>query len=156
MKAGHLNFFIPQPCRFYGEKSLKEAFNCHLLSRTHAYRGDFRAALDFEKRRYAIYLERFGEKSDYTRDSNECLHTLTQQAVTLARQFQKPLIPNGGGGNGSGKKGANTAAAAAAKEAAAKDGKLALGGAAALHTPNFVSILDTLNRVNGIFYLQLR
>ncbi|KAL5970957.1 Protein clueles [Taenia solium] len=127
---------------FYGEKSLKEAFNAHLLSRTHAYRGDFRSALDCEKRRYAIYLERFGENSEYTRDSNECLHTLTQQAVNVARQLQKPLGASRNmevlNGNGKTKKMAAT-----------------FGLGQTLPTPNFVTILDTLNRVNGIFYVHL-
>ncbi|VDK32074.1 unnamed protein product [Taenia asiatica] len=127
---------------FYGEKSLKEAFNAHLLSRTHAYRGDFRSALDCEKRRYAIYLERFGENSEYTRDSNECLHALTQQAVNVARQLQKPLGASRNAevlnGNGKTKKMAAT-----------------FGLGQTLPTPNFVTILDTLNRVNGIFYVHL-
>ncbi|KAL5108747.1 hypothetical protein TcWFU_003603 [Taenia crassiceps] len=127
---------------FYGEKSLKEAFNAHLLSRTHAYRGDFRSALDCEKRRYAIYVERFGENSEYTRDSNECLRSLTQQAVNVARQLQKPLSAsrNAETLNGNGK----------AKKIAAT-----LGLGQALPTPSFVTILDTLNRVNGIFYVHL-
>uniref|UniRef100_A0A5K3EIG9 Clu domain-containing protein n=2 Tax=Mesocestoides corti TaxID=53468 RepID=A0A5K3EIG9_MESCO len=131
---------------FYGEKSLKEAFNCHLLSRTHAYRGDFRSALEYEKRRYTIYLERFGESSDYTKDSNECLRTLTQQAVTAARQLQKPLILNGA-------QTGNNASERSKRGAPIKDGRLDFGQT--LPAPNFVSILDTLNRVNGIFYLQI-
>ncbi|VDK34045.1 unnamed protein product, partial [Dibothriocephalus latus] len=69
--------FLENALRFYGPKSLKVAFNCHLLSQTHAYRGDFRSALDFEKQRYSIYKERFSDDSDYTRDSDECLRTLT-------------------------------------------------------------------------------
>lgn len=122
---------------------MKEAFNAHLLSRTHAYRGDFRSALEYEKRRYAIYLERFGEDSEYTKDSNECLHSLTQQAVNVARQLQKPLnnVKNGEMQNGSEN----------ARKVAAT-----LGLDQALPAPNFATILDTLNRVNGIFYLQLK
>uniref|UniRef100_A0A0R3X8M6 Clustered mitochondria protein n=1 Tax=Hydatigena taeniaeformis TaxID=6205 RepID=A0A0R3X8M6_HYDTA len=127
---------------FHGEKSLKEAFNSHLLSQTHAYRGDFRSALECEKRRYTIYLERFGENSEYTRNSYECLHKLTQQAVNVARQLQKPFgasrTSDTLNGNGRAKKVAAT-----------------LGLGQALPTPSFLTILDTLNRVNGIFYVHL-
>lgn len=153
---------------FYGPKSLKVAFNCHLLSQTHAYRGDFRSALDFEKQRYSIYKERFSDDSDYTRDSDECLRTLTTQAVSMARRFQQSgaavaaaVVTNGGGsstGSTASKQNSFLAVASAARRPGAENPLAATAGStptAAFQRPSFVTILDTLNRVNGIFYLQL-
>nr|VZH94976.1 unnamed protein product [Spirometra erinaceieuropaei] len=142
---------------FYGPKSLKVAFNCHLLSQTHAYRGDFRSALDFEKQRYSIYRERFGDDSDYTRDSDECLRTLTTQAVNMARRFQQSgtaaaTAVTNGSATGSA---ANKQNSLQVGRRPGQEGHVAATSTASFQLPSFVTILDTLNRVNGIFYLQL-
>ncbi|XP_018649282.1 LOW QUALITY PROTEIN: putative eukaryotic translation initiation factor 3 subunit (eif-3) [Schistosoma mansoni] len=113
---------------FYGERNLKEAFTCHLISLTYTYRGDFRTALDYEKRRFLIYKERLGPDSDYTKDSDECLRQLTQQAVTIARKVAEL-----------------TTTASATNS-----------GSLTLPMPTVSSVLETLNRVNGILVIQIR
>ncbi|GAA51046.1 protein TIF31 [Clonorchis sinensis] len=150
---------------FYGEKNLKEAFTCHLISRAYTYRGDFRAALDYEKRRFAIYKDRLGPDNDYTRDSDECLRHLTQQAVTRARRVAElaassvPKLTNTGDPKTLG------------PQVTDADGVSGISSAYPLRTlmpttlssygvtlpvPTVTSTLETLNRVNGILVLQLR
>ncbi|KAF7234025.1 hypothetical protein EG68_08716 [Paragonimus skrjabini miyazakii] len=149
---------------FYGEKNLKEAFTCHLISRTHAYRGDFRSALDYEKKRFVIYKERLGSESDYTRDSDECLRHLTQQAVTRARRVAAELASLGN--NGTTAKHTTVGVDSKGQLPTTTDPDLTSRSILPLNTlnsygagvpvPTVTSILETLNRVNGILVIQLR
>ncbi|THD18938.1 Clustered mitochondria protein [Fasciola hepatica] len=155
---------------FYGENNLKEAFTCHLISRAYTYQGDFRSALDYEKRRFSIYKERLGPDSDYTRDSDECLRHLTQQAVTRARRMAE-LASSGVNGTvkGSGDTNQNTGkhstkaqpetdpnvAGSNVTFKSMLPNPLASYGVG-IPVPTVASILETLNRVNGILVIQLR
>ncbi|VDQ01648.1 unnamed protein product [Trichobilharzia regenti] len=160
---------ITTPClesqRFYGDRNLKEAFTCHLISRTHTYRGDFRTALDYEKRRFLIYKERLGPDSDYTKDSDECLRQLTQQAVTVARKVAELTAAStkstgGGGGDSSNLNTLSNAIDASTTESIvakavlsnsfSANGGTASSGSLVLPIPTISSVLEILNRVNGI------
>lgn len=150
--------------RFYGEKNLKEAFTYHLISRAYTYRGDFRSALDYEKRRYAIYKDRLGAENDYTRDSDECLRQLTQQAVMRARKVAEMSAPGTNNPN-------LKADAKSALQFNETDGSVnvlannslrsllpnpLVSYGIGLPVPTVSSILETLNRVNGILVIHLR
>nr|CAH8832752.1 unnamed protein product [Trichobilharzia regenti] len=156
---------------FYGDRNLKEAFTCHLISRTHTYRGDFRTALDYEKRRFLIYKERLGPDSDYTKDSDECLRQLTQQAVTVARKVAELTAAStkstgGGGGDSSNLNTLSNAIDASTTESIvakavlsnsfSANGGTASSGSLVLPIPTISSVLEILNRVNGILVIQLR
>ncbi|CAL8079604.1 unnamed protein product [Calicophoron daubneyi] len=155
---------------FYGERNLKEAFTCHLISRTYTYRGDFRSALDYEKRRFAIYKDRLGPDNDYTRDSDECLRHLTQQAVIRARKVAE-LASSGSGKGGSPTDSGHSSGKAHLQSQTSDNAEGAVSPTMALRSllpgplasystgipvPTVASILETLNRVNGILVIQLR
>ncbi|CAH8559830.1 unnamed protein product [Dicrocoelium dendriticum] len=149
---------------FYGERNLKEAFTCHLISRTYTYRGDFRSALAYEKRRFAIYKERLGPDSDYTRDSDECLRNLTQQAVTRAKKVAELVSTSQTNGVAA----KNTSSGVVVKDdddADTGSSMLTLRSLlpgplspynSGIPMPTLSSILETLNRVNGILVIHLR
>lgn len=160
---------------------MKEAFTCHLISLTYTYRGDFRTALDYEKRRFLIYKERLGPDSDYTKDSDECLRQLTQQAVTIARKVAEltataSTTKSIGSGDSSSSTGhlnshstnnhlsiseslvakavlSNAFCGGVNGNVNATGGS---GGSLTLPMPTVSSILETLNRVNGILVIQIR
>lgn len=69
-------------------RKLKTGLISNLIARTHAARGDFRAALVAEKETFAIYSELYGPNHPRVNESSEYLRTLTQQAVT----FQKKML----------------------------------------------------------------
>lgn len=166
---------------FYGERNLKEAFTCHLISLTYTYRGDFRTALDYEKRRFLIYKERLGPDSDYTKDSDECLRQLTQQAVTIARKVAEltttaSATKSVGSGDSSSSSShlnshlitnhisiseslvakavlSNAFGGGVSGNASTTGGS---SGSLTLPMPTVSSVLETLNRVNGILVIQIR
>ncbi|XP_058118642.1 clustered mitochondria protein homolog [Anopheles ziemanni] len=113
--------------RYYGEKSLKVAVSYHLVARTQSCMGDFRSALVNEKETYAIYKQQLGETHEKTQESSECLRHLTQQAVVL----QKKMI--------------------------CANGKLLSTGLPPIHIqpPSMGSVLDMLNAINGIIFVQI-
>ncbi|KAG9510082.1 Clustered mitochondria protein-like protein, partial [Fragariocoptes setiger] len=73
--------------KFYGQMSMKVAVNYHLVARTQSCTGDFRGALQNEKETYAIYRQLLGPEHEKTKESSECLRHLTQQAVVLAKKL---------------------------------------------------------------------
>ncbi|VEL16517.1 unnamed protein product [Protopolystoma xenopodis] len=160
---------------FYGATGLRQAFTCHLLSRAHQYRGDFRTALDYEKLRYSVYKERLGSDNEYTRHSDECLVTLTQQAVNMARRLQER---SGGKSAPPISKAVGEASSIVNTSIAASTGSTSVTGQPASHLqatgsrhltnlaiphtgtlslpfPTPAGILELLNRVNGILVIQL-
>ncbi|GAB6026480.1 hypothetical protein CHUAL_012906 [Chamberlinius hualienensis] len=114
--------------KYYGAKSLKVAVSYHLVARTQSCMGDFRAALQNEKETYAIYKQQLGEEHEKTKESSECLRHLTQQAVILQKKMNE--IYNG------------------------KVGNSALPPIQ-IQPPSMGSVLDMLNIINGILFVQI-
>lgn len=114
--------------RYYGAKSLKVAVTYHLVARTQSCMGDFRSALANEKETYTIYKQQLGEQHDKTRESSDCLRHLTQQAVVLQKKMNEIY----------------TGKAAAAIPPIQ------------IQPPSMGSVLDMLNVINGILFVQIR
>lgn len=114
--------------KYYGDKSLKVAVSYHLVARTQSCMGDFRSALNNEKETYAIYKQQLGESHEKTQESSECLRHLTQQAVVLQKKMNDIY----------------------------SNGKLT-GGLPPIHIqpPSMGSVLDMLNAINGIIFVQI-
>lgn len=114
--------------KYYGEKSLKVAVSYHLVARTQSCMGDFRSALNNEKETYAIYKQQLGETHEKTQESSECLRHLTQQAVVLQKKMNDIY----------------------------SNGKLT-SGLPPIHIqpPSMGSVLDMLNAINGIIFVQI-
>ncbi|XP_055533607.1 clustered mitochondria protein homolog [Wyeomyia smithii] len=114
--------------KYYGDKSLKVAVSYHLVARTQSCMGDFRSALNNEKETYAIYKQQLGETHDKTQESSECLRHLTQQAVVLQKKMNDIY----------------------------SNGKLT-SGLPPIHIqpPSMGSVLDMLNAINGIIFVQI-
>ncbi|XP_018008261.1 clustered mitochondria protein homolog isoform X2 [Hyalella azteca] len=74
---------------FFGEKSLKVALSYHLVARTQSCLGDFRSALRNEKETFTIYKSELGMNHEKTKESDECLRHLTQQAVVMAKKISE-------------------------------------------------------------------
>ncbi|XP_050531862.1 clustered mitochondria protein homolog [Daktulosphaira vitifoliae] len=113
--------------KFYGPKSLKVAVSYHLVARTQSCMGDFRSALSNERETYAIYKQQFGEKHEKTQESSDCLKHLTHQAVVLQKKMNEIYT---------GKPGASLPPIQ-------------------IHPPSMGSVLDMLNVINGILYVQI-
>ncbi|XP_037294562.1 LOW QUALITY PROTEIN: clustered mitochondria protein homolog [Manduca sexta] len=113
----------------HGARSLKAAVARHLLARTLSCLGDFRAALQHEKETYSIYKHLLGEKHEKTRESSECLRHLTQQAVVLQKRLAE--------------------AYARAPLAPAHHPPLHI------QPPGMASVIDMLNLINGILFVQI-
>ncbi|XP_065214882.1 clustered mitochondria protein homolog isoform X2 [Planococcus citri] len=113
--------------RFYGAKSLKVAVSYHLIARTLSCMGDFRAALSNEKETYSIYKHQLGENHDKTKESSECLRHLTHQAVILQKKMNE--ICNGKTG-------------------------FSLPPIQ-IQPPSMGNVLDMLNAINGILFVQI-
>lgn len=113
--------------KYYGHKSLKVAVSYHLVARTQSCMGDFRGALQNEKETYGIYKQQLGEEHDKTKESSECLRHLTQQAVVLQKKMNEFY------------KG-NTAAVLPPIQ---------------IQPPSLSNVLDTLNIINGILFVQI-
>lgn len=139
--------------KYYGAKSLKVAVSYHLVARTQSCMGDFRSALGSEKETYAIYKQqvyvffifivivimlnalflssqKLGENHEKTQESSECLKHLTQQAVVLQKKMNDIY----------------------------SNGKLLTSGLPPIHIqpPSMGSVLDMLNAINGIIFVQIR
>lgn len=114
--------------KYYGDTSLKVAVSYHLVARTQSCMGDFRSALNHEKEAYAIYKQQLGFNHEKTQDSLECLRHLTQQAVVLQKKMNE--YSNGKGG----------------------------GSLPPIHIqpPSMGSVLEMLNVINGILFVQIR
>ncbi|XP_044731040.1 clustered mitochondria protein homolog [Chrysoperla carnea] len=113
--------------KYYGAKSLKVAVSYHLVARTQSCMGDFRSALNNEKETYAIYKQQLGENHEKTRESSECLRHLTQQAVVLQKKMNEIYT---------GKAGASLPPIQ-------------------IQPPSMGSVLDMLNVINGILFVQI-
>nr|CAD7439833.1 unnamed protein product [Timema bartmani] len=113
--------------RYYGPKSLKVAVSYHLVARTQSCMGDFRSALNNEKETYAIYKQQLGETHEKTRESSDCLRHLTSQAVVLQKKMNEIYT---------GKPGATLPPIQ-------------------IQPPSMGSVLDMLNVINGILFVQI-
>nr|QVD39409.1 CLUH Clustered mitochondrial protein-like protein [Schistocerca gregaria] len=113
--------------RYYGPKSLKVAVSYHLVARTQSCMGDFRSALNNEKETYAIYKQQLGESHEKTRESSDCLRHLTSQAVVLQKKMNEIYT---------GKPGATLPPIQ-------------------IQPPSMGSVLDMLNVINGILFVQI-
>jgi len=112
---------------YHGPKSLKVAVSYHLVARTQSCMGDFRAALTNEKETFTIYKTQLGEEHDKTKESGECLRHLTQQAVVLQKKMNDIY-----------------------------QGKSKAGlPPIQIQPPSMGSVLDMLNIINGILFVQI-
>ncbi|CAG9538278.1 unnamed protein product [Cercopithifilaria johnstoni] len=111
-------------------QALKTALIYHLMAKTYSCRGDFRTALQMEKETFTIYSKTFGNDHEKTKESSECLKHLTQQAVT----FQKRI-------NEANRQGSNNIGQLLPVE---------------IHRPSLHSVLEVLNILNGIIFIQLK
>lgn len=89
--------------------------------------GDFRAALNNEKETYAIYKQQLGEEHEKTKESSDCLRHLTQQAVVLQKKMNEIYT---------GKPGVSLPPIQ-------------------IQPPSMGSVLDMLNVINGILFVQI-
>ncbi|KAL1450678.1 hypothetical protein WDU94_003013, partial [Cyamophila willieti] len=113
--------------QYYGSKSLKVAVSYHLVARTQSCMGDFRSALQNEKETYAIYKQQLGEEHEKTRESSDCLRHLTHQAVVLQKKMNE--IYSGRGSTGL--------------------------PPIQIQPPSMGSVLDMLNVINGVLFVQI-
>merc|ERR1712002_352482 len=109
------------------DKALKVAVSYHLVARTQSCMGDFRSALTNEKETFTIYKTQLGEEHDKTKESGECLRHLTQQAVVLQKKMNDIY-----------------------------QGKSKAGlPPIQIQPPSMGSVLDMLNIINGILFVQI-
>ncbi|XP_021376922.1 clustered mitochondria protein homolog isoform X2 [Mizuhopecten yessoensis] len=113
--------------KFHRKLSLKVAMSYHLVARTHSCRGDFRAALQTEKEAYVIYKQMLGEEHDRTKESSDCLKHLTQQAVVFQKKMNEIY----------------------------KGEKSITLPPLQIQTPSIASVMETLNAINGIVFVQI-
>merc|ERR1712029_1203819 len=112
---------------YHGPRSLKVAVSYHLVARTQSCMGDFRSALTNEKETFTIYKTQLGDEHDKTRESGECLRHLTQQAVVLQKKMNDLY------------------------QGKTKSGLPPIQ----IQPPSMSSVLDMLNIINGIFFVQI-
>ncbi|XP_068246092.1 clustered mitochondria protein homolog isoform X1 [Palaemon carinicauda] len=113
--------------KFFGDKSLKVALSYHLVARTQSCMGDFRGALKNEKETFTIYKTQLGPEHEKTKEADECLRHLTQQAVVMAKKMSEAF-------NGRGMLGLPPIQ---------------------IQPPSMTSVLELLNIINGILYVQI-
>ncbi|XP_055854274.1 protein clueless isoform X3 [Episyrphus balteatus] len=114
--------------KYYGAKSMHVAVSYHLVARTQSCMGDFRSALTNEKETYCIYKTQLGENHEKTQESSQCLRLLTQQAVFLQKKMNDIY----------------------------SNGKLTTGlPPIHIQPPTMGSVLDMLNAINGILFVQI-
>ncbi|GJQ77230.1 hypothetical protein Trydic_g14899 [Trypoxylus dichotomus] len=113
--------------KYYGAKSLKVAVSYHLVARTQSCMGNFRSALNSEKEAYTIYKQQLGDSHEKTRESSECLKHLTQQAVVLQKKMNEIYTGKNGG----------------------------TLPPIQIQPPSMGSVLDMLNVINGILFVQI-
>jgi len=103
------------------------AVSYHLVARTQSCMGDFRSALTNEKETFTIYKSQLGDEHDKTKESGECLKHLTQQAVVLQKKMNDLY-----------------------------QGKTKAGlPPIQIQPPSMSSVLDMLNIINGILFVQI-
>merc|ERR1711963_1223469 len=112
---------------YHGPRSLKVAVSYHLVARTQSCMGDFRSALTNEKETFTIYKTQLGDEHDKTRESGECLRHLTQQAVVLQKKMNDIY------------------------QGKTKSGLPPIQ----IQPPSMGSVLDMLNIINGILFVQI-
>jgi len=113
--------------KYHGMKSLKVAVSYHQVARTQSCMGDFRSALANEKETFTIYKTQLGDEHDKTKESGECLRHLTQQAVVLQKKMNDIY-----------------------------QGKTKAGlPPIQIQPPSMGSVLDMLNIINGILFVQI-
>ncbi|CAF3343891.1 unnamed protein product [Rotaria sp. Silwood1] len=113
--------------KFYGLKSLKVALSHHLCARIQSCRGDFRSALNSEREAYQIYKLQLGDEHERTRESAQVLQHLTEQAVVLQKRMNDVV-----------------------------KGQLLMIPSITIQQPSFQNVLEMLNVVNGILFIQIR
>jgi len=113
--------------KFFGEISLKVALSYHLVARTQSCMGDFRGALKNEKETFTIYKAQLGPEHEKTKEADECLRHLTQQAVVMAKKISEAFTGRGTMGV----------------------------PPIQIQTPSMTSVLELLNIINGILYVQI-
>ncbi|CAL4122447.1 unnamed protein product [Meganyctiphanes norvegica] len=113
--------------KFFGETSLKVALSYHLVARTQSCMGDFRGALKNEKETFTIYKAQLGPEHEKTKEADECLRHLTQQAVVMAKKISEAFTGRGTMGV----------------------------PPIQIQTPSMTSVLELLNIINGILYVQI-
>ncbi len=87
-----------------------------------------RSALQNEKETYLIYKTQLGDEHDKTKESSECLRHLTQQAVVLQKKMNEIYTGK------------------------TKSGSLP---PIQIQPPSMGSVLDMLNIINGILFVQI-
>merc|ERR1719494_513910 len=107
--------------------ALNIAVSYHLVARTQSCMGDFRSALTNEKETFTIYKTQLGDEHDKTRESGECLRHLTQQAVVLQKKMNDIY------------------------QGKTKSGLPPIQ----IQPPSMGSVLDMLNIINGILFVQI-
>ncbi|KAG7163604.1 Clustered mitochondria protein-like, partial [Homarus americanus] len=113
--------------KFFGDRSLKVALSYHLVARTQSCMGDFRGALKNEKETFTIYKSQLGPEHEKTKEADECLRHLTQQAVVMAKKISEAF-----------------------------NGRSTLGlPPIQIQPPSMSSVLELLNIINGILYVQI-
>ncbi|GBP23247.1 Clustered mitochondria protein homolog [Eumeta japonica] len=132
----------------HGTRSLKAAVARHLLARTLSCLGDFRAALLHEKETYSIYKQLLGEKHEKTRESSECLRHLTQQAVVVQKRLAEAFSRSGASG-------ASTSNAGGATAGVTQHAHAPLPLPLQIQPPAMHSVIDMLNLINGILFVQI-
>jgi len=113
--------------KYHGAKSLKVAVSFHLVARTQSCMGDFRSALANEKETFTIYKTQLGPEHEKTKESGECLKHLTQQAVVLQKKMNDIY------------------------QGKSKTGLPPIQ----IQPPSMGSVLDMLNIINGILFVQI-
>ncbi|XP_022920942.1 clustered mitochondria protein homolog isoform X1 [Onthophagus taurus] len=113
--------------KYFGAKSLKVAVSYHLVARTQSCMGNFRSALNNEKEAYTIYKQQLGDNHEKTKESSECLKHLTQQAVVLQKKMNEIYTGKNGG----------------------------TLPPIQIQPPSMGSVLDMLNVINGILFVQI-
>jgi len=113
--------------KYHGAKSLKVAVSFHLVARTQSCMGDFRSALANEKETFTIYKTQLGDEHEKTKESGECLRHLTQQAVVLQKKMNDIY------------------------QGKSKSGLPPIQ----IQPPSMGSVLDMLNIINGILFVQI-
>ena len=113
--------------RFHGDQSLKVAVSYHLVARTQSCMGDFRSALQNEKETFLIYKSQLGDDHDKTKESSDCLKHLTQQAVVMQKKMNEIYTGKA---------------------------KTSLPPIQ-IQAPSMGSVLDMLNIINGILFVQI-
>lgn len=72
-----------------GPMSEETAAVCHMMAFVHGNNGDYKEALNYEKRTYYIYRQLYGENHQRTSDANTWLKQFTAQAVQTRRESNK-------------------------------------------------------------------